>query len=687
MGCGPCQGVTSAITDASQALVNNFGTNNQLAGPLTMLLRALDQVEIRMRNEVAPVSWKPSQFDFREVPYGRKPEGTEVISKNTPIYFINNEPYVYDFHISTPEGGICEGSTLCAEPPANKVPGDTHQSFTWRMKGTAWETPQFCLKDLLFYENGMETLANFLKNVERIPADFYNNYIRNLIWDTGEKYGLAETDVGLLWNDPARVSARVAPNLNDFKGFSTADDGDFATPKLVAIQYLKYILNSFFGSDFTGFNVNGQNMLMMIGTEPDVFSFAYNDTDVTPGSWVQGGMGFNLFTFQLVNKLPFAFKDDPDWFRGKYNADGEFELIPSKVYVGQNGGADLRVNPEWLTAPYGVLTFMTSRPFIYRQFGALPNMPGQVDASSTRFLRPRFNWAPLLEQCNYTRGIVKWRAEDEFGFQPTGEKIMHVIYRRDGLGSYLRAAKQGAPIEVVEAAPVTIPNTCGVPEVLSCCPAPGTVIGGTDYRDTGYVVTYNGNIAEALGIDIDPLPASAKFATAKGTFDVEIVGVNSAGDLIHFVVDPDQHTGGHFCCTDQLLGFLAPDATPTLHCQALLEGGLKPDPFDPLVYLGRLSQALDAVADDTVAVFFDEGCGYANYVELTVASIDGRRISFNIDPDLFPDGVNCNDAYKVCAFEAEGCESCIELAAEACVADDGVTPIDFDTDDHEEEES
>ena len=681
MGCGPC-GTQSAISDASAVLVNNFGTNTHFSGALTMLLRALDQVEIRMRAENAPVTWKPSQFPQRDVPYGRKPEGTEVISKNTPIYFVENEPYVYDFHTPGPEGGLCEGSTLCSEPPANKIPGDTWQSFTWRMRGTAWETPLFCLKDLLFHENGMEMLANFLKNVERTPFDFYNNYIRNEIWRVGEKYGLAETTAGLLWNSPDRVTKRVAPNFTDFLTYATA--ADFAAPKVVTLQYLKYILGTFLGPDITPFNVAGQPTLMMVGTEPDLFSIMYNDTDAAPADWVQGGAGYNLFTFQNVSRLPFAFKDDPDWFRGDFDVNGEFQIIPSKVYVGQNGGADLRVNPAWLTAEYGVMTFMTASPFIYRQFGNLPGMPSNVPAESTRFLRPRFQFVPLLEKCNYARGLVQWRAEDEFGFQPTGEKIIHVIYRRDGLGSYIREAKVGEAITLVTSTPATVPVTCAVPQVLGCCPVAGTVIEATDYRDTSYAVTYTGDILTALGIDIDPLPADAQFATAKGTFDVVITAVSSDGKTINFSVDPTQHVGGHFCCTDQLLGFVDPDVTPTTYCQALLDGGLRPDPFVPTRYIGQLSQALDAVATDTVAVFFDSGCGYSEYVELVIYALDTttRRITFTIDPADFPDGVNCDDAVKVCAFNSAGCESCVDVAAADCTADD-VTPIDMNDDDHE----
>lgn len=683
MGCGPC-GTSSAISDSSTALVNNFGANSQLGPALTMLLRALDQVEIRMRTENAPVIWKPSQFPSKAVPYGRKPEGTEVVSKNTPIYFLDNKPYVYNFHTSGPEGGICEGSTLCAEPPANKIPGDTYQTFLWRMQGTAWETPQFCLKDLLFYENGVETLSNFLRNVERTPFDFYNNFIRNLIWETGEKYGLAETDIGLLWNSPDRVSARVAPNLVDFKALSPATDGDFAAPRLVAIQYLQYILESFLGNDINQFNVSGQPGLMMVGTDPDMFSFVYNDGDVTPANWAQGGMGFNLFTFRLLEKVPFGWKNDPDWFRGDFDAAGEFQLIPAKQYVAQNGGSDLRVNPAWLTAPYGVLTFMTMKPFVYRQFDNLPGMPSNVPSEATKLLRPRFNFVPLLEKCNYTRGLVQWRAEDEFGFQPTGEKIIHVIYRRDTLGSYLRTAKVGTAIEVVTSEVTAIPITCATPEVVGCCPVAGTVISGTDYRDTSYAATFTGNIIESLAIDIDPLPAAAQFKTAKGTFDVVITAVSGDGSLVNFSVNPAQHTGGHFCCTDQLIGFLAPTAEVTLHCQALLEGGLQPYPFDATIYQGRLSRTLDAVAADVVAVFFDSSCGYHEYVEMVVESIDNakRRITFTVDPADFPDGVNCEDAYKVCAFNTVGCEGCTDVAAEECTPDD-VTPIDFDTDDHE----
>lgn len=679
MPCGPC-GSNTAITDASAPLVHNFGTG-QFSAPLNMLLRALDQVELRMRSEPVKVAWKPSQFPSKTVPYGQRPTGTEVVSKNTPIYFEDNEPFVYDLRTPGPEGGICEGTSLCAEPPANKIPGDTYQSFTWKMQGTAWETPVFCLKDLLFYENGTETLRNFLAHVERTPFDFYDNFIRNKIWEIGEKYILAATDIGLLWNSPDRVSARQAPNIVDFRTFSPSGaSADAGVPKLVAIQYLKYILNQFMGSNASPLNVEGQRDLMMVGVEADIFSFAYNDTDVTPASWAQGGMGFNLFDFALINKLPFAVKMEDQWFRGDFNAAGEFIRIPAKVYVPQNGGMDLRVNPKWLTAPYGVLTFMTPRPFYYRQFANLPNFPSNVPAESLRFLRPRFQFAPLMEKCSYTRGLVSWRAEDEFGFQPTGEKVIHVIYRRDEMGAYIREAKGAVCIETIETCRVPIPATCSVPEVGGCCPIAGKVIGQVDYRDTSYNVTYSGDIATYLDWNLEALPIAAQFQTLKGVFDVLVTAVSSDGTLVSFSVDPTQHSGGHFCCTDQLIGFVS--GVPEKQCQALLEGGLRCDPFVSTRFIGVLSNRLDAIATDHVTVFFDTGCGRPTLIDAVVYAIDNdtKRITLTFDTATVPDGVDCADAVKVCANNTVGCSGCIPSAAAECDPDD-VTPIDLDPED------
>lgn len=681
MGCNSC-GSVSAVTDASNVLINNFGP--QFHGALTTLLRALDKVEIRQRDEAVNVTWKPSNFPTKYTPYGQKPRGTEVVVKNTPLYFEENDPFVYDLTTPGPDGGICDGESLCSEPPANKVPGDTWQNFTYSFKGTAWETPVICLRDLLHYENGVERLRNFLTRTEKIPFEFYDNYIRNHIWETGEKYFLASTDLGLLWNSPDRVSSRQAPNIIDFRDRSPAGaDADVATPKIVAIEYLKYILNNFMGADITPFNVNGSPNLMLVGVEADVFSIAYNDGDFTPTASVQGGMGFNAFGFNVVGKLPFAVKYDDMWFRGDFDANGNFYRIPSHVYVQQNGGLDLRVNPEWLTAKYGVLTFMTQRPFYYRRFAQLPAFPGKVPAESIRYLSPRFQWAPQMEKCSYTRGLVAWRAEDEFAFQPTGEKIIHVIFRRDELSSYLRAAKVGDCVEVVEDCRVPIPTTCSVPQVEGCCVAPGEVIGEVDYRDTAYTVTYTPGLFDYMGWDPEDLDTGieAVFKTAKGDFDVLVVSANSTGTLLTFYVDPDQHKGGHFCCKDQLIGFVLDSAPAGVKCQALLDGGLRPDPFENTYYVGQLSAKLNTNVGDNVTVFFDNGCGSVDLIEMEVISLDNgtKRITLEATPADFPNGVKCKQAVKVCANNTNGCEDCIADAPAACEGSD-VTPIDLDSD-------
>jgi len=678
MSCKPC-GVRSAITDASAPLLNNF-QGSQFAPLLTGLLRALDQVEIKMRKEALDVSWKPSQFPQEIVPYGTNAKGTQVVRKATPLYFEENEPFAYDLPTGGPEGGLCAGQSLCGEMPANQVPGDTYQTFTFKMKTTAFETPVFCLKDLLHrYENGPEYLREFLGNVERIPFQFYDNYIRNELWEIGEKYLLSATNYGLLWNSPDRVSRRVSPNIKDFRLMHpSAGLADVATPKLAAIQQLRYILDDFMGESVSNFKVGEQPACMMVGTEPDVYGFAYNDTDVPPSAWASGGMGFNMFTYKLVEKLPFAFKQEKLWFRGDFDAvSGEFYRIPAKVYVDQNGGRDLRTNPAWLTAKYGVLTFMTARPLVYKRFASLPAFDSKVPKESIKFLAPRFQFAPLMEKCSYTRGLVAWRAEDEFGFAPTGEKVIHVIYRRDELGAYLREAKAGECIETITTCVADIPTTCATPSVVSCCRTAGAVISATDYRDTAYTVEYDGDIAAEMGWDLEALPLAASFATIKGTFDVLIVNVNSGGNIVTMYVDPAQHTGGHFCCTDQLLGFTACAVVP--QCSVLVEGGLRPDPWVNNHFHALMSSALDTAADAVVTLFLDNGCGLMGSVAATVVSIDNgsRKIKLSVVAANYPDGLACSDVVAICASATVGCGDCLPPSASECTPTEDITPIDL----------
>lgn len=678
MACSPC-GVRSAITDASSPLINNF-KGSQFEPLLTGLLTALDKVEHRMRKEAVDVSWKPSQFPQDIVPYGTNARGTEVVRRATPLYFEENEPYAFDLPTGGVEGGICAGESLCGEMPANKVPGDTYQTFTFRMKTTAFDTPVFCLKDLLHrYENGTEYLRDFLTNVERVPFQFYDSYIRNEIWNIGEKYLLSATNFGLLWNSPDRVSARVAPNLLDFRTMHpSAALGEVATPKLAAIQQLRYILDDFMGDTVTNFKVGDQPTCMMVGTEPDVFGFAYNDTDVPPSSWAEGGMGFNLFTYRLVDKLPFAFKAEKLWFRGDFDAvTGEFYRVPAKVYVDQNGGKDLRTNPVWLTAKYGVMSFMTSRPLVYKRFASLPSFDSKVPKESLKFLAPRFQFAPLMEKCSYNRGLVAWRAEDEFGFAPTGEKVIHVIYRRDELGSYLREAKAGECIEVITPCVTDIPTTCGSPEVLSCCRTAGAVVSAVDYRDTAYTVEYNGDIATDLGWDLEALPVVASFQTIKGTFSVLVTNVNAGGNIITMYVDPAQHSGGHFCCTDQLLGFVV--AAPTPQCTVLVEGGLRKDPWVNNHFHALMSSALDTLVAQVVKLFVDNGCGQAGVIDATVVSIDNgqRKIKLSVVAADFPEGLACEDVVQICASNTVGCDDCLPADPEPCVPTEDLTPIEM----------
>lgn len=676
MSCNSC-GTTSAITDVSNPLISYY-QGSKFAPALTTLLRALDQVEMRMRTEEMPVSWKPSQFPQRSVPYGQRPEGTEVVIKNTPLYFENNDEYSEDLRVPGPDGGICDGESLCGEPPAHQVPGDTYQRFNWRMKYTAWETPQFCLKDLLFYENGVERLENFIRHVEKTPAQYYDNYIRNLIWETGEKYILADTDVSMLWNSPQRVDKRIAPNLQDFKTFAPVGaTADAAVPTLAGLSYLQHILEQHMDDDFSAFNVNGQSSLMMVGVKPDIFSMIYNDDSACtslPCSLVEGGAGFSPFSFNIVDQVPFATKFEKLWFRGDFDAQGEFQLIPMKVYVPQNGGQQLVMNPAWMNAPYGVVTFMTARPFVYRTFETLPNMPN-IPEESKRYLRPRFQFAPKLEVCNYTRGLVQWHAEDEFGFQPTGEKIMHVIYRRDEQSAFMRQARAGETIEEITTQRTPIPQECPDPVPVSCCRTAGPLdIGGTDYSNTSYTIEYgNVDILDALGLTQAGLPAAAVFKTIKGSFNGQIFNSNAAGTIVSFGVEPAEHDGGHFCCTDQLIGFQI-GAAPDPECLVYIDA-MAPDPFDPTIHIAAIADELDAAATDTVTVIFDSGCGQPATYEATLTAIDNNlhRATLTFTPADFPEGVPCDEAVSICANNTAGCD-CLPAPEGPCTPDAGVTP-------------
>jgi len=665
MACGPC-GTTSAITDASQSLSQEYLGNRKLAPKLTGLLQALDEVEIRQRMSKVDVSWKPSMFEERIQQYGRKPEGTDVIFSYAPLYFTNNQEYTYDYTPASPEGGICPGSTLCSEPPANQIPGDTFQTFTYRFEGTAWETPQICLKDLLHYENGSEYLRNFLTRVERTPFEFYDNYIRNRIWEDGEKYLLANTGFGLLWNTPERVSNRDVPNLNDF----TAASGSPAigSPTLVGMAHLKHELKLMM-KDCTTLNVEGKPDMMLVADPVDMYNVFYHDETCGPCSFVEGGTGFSVFSFEIMNKLPFAFKSEDYWFRAEVDDDGEFYRVKEKGYVGQNGGEDLRHSFEWKRARYGVMTFMTSRPYVYRRFGDLPNLPGQIPEDSLRFLSPRFQFAPLKEKCEYTRGIVAWRGEDEFSFQRTGEKIIHVIFERDKYAGTIRsAASDNCPSEP-ERCEVEIPVTCGCPELVDCC-----VTSCEPYPDTAYTVFYNGNILAELGAAVgDVLP----FQTLKGVFDAEVIGVNSDGTIVTIGIDPAQHDGGHFCCTDKMIGFVKTEEEPK--CKVCIEGGLCPSPWDPTILIGKLnSNVFTAAAGAVVCIEVDAGCGTPMYVDATLSAIEGCRVEITLDqPDFttadFPDGFPCQDAKTLCDPAAKDCE-CKPLPAEPC-EEDPVEPL------------
>lgn len=662
MSCGPC-GSTSAISDVSGQF-SSFYEGTKFGPALTQLIHALDDVEIRMRTEQChSVSWRPSQFGSRMISYGKRPTGTEVVAKNTPLYFENNDEFSTDLSFGGTEGGLCEGGTLCSEGPAHQVPGDTYQRFSWSMKETAWETPVFCLKDLLFYENGIETLERFCKRVEEIPAEYYDNYIRNLVWDTGEKYLLANTGQDLMWNSPDRVHNLVAPNINDFRTIAGQATADAGVPTLSGLQHLEWSMDSMMDCGCTPLNVSGQQRLMMVGVKPDIFSMVYNDDTCGPCSFVEGGMGFTPFTVGILDRLPFAFKFEKKWFRGDFDdVTGEFYRIPSHVYVGQNGGQTLVVNPEWKSANYGVLTIMTGNPFTYLRFETLPNMPSKIDEKSKRYLHPRFMFGAKTEVCSYTRGNVQWRAEDEFGFQPTGEKIIHLIYRRDRLASALRSAKSGDCITSPADCTVDIPQSCGCPGFVDCCvtTAPG-------FEDSAYTLTYDGDIATELGLAVG---GTHDLQTLKGVFTATIVGINTAGNMISVGIDPAVHEGAHKCCPEQILGFVKGEAAEP-GCDVCIDG-LGCDPFDPTLFHAALSESFAGAAGDLINVVFNAGCGNPSMIEATLDSIDNakKRAVVTFDPALVPDGVPCDDAVKLCTVD---CETCLKVA-EPCEPTEGLTP-------------
>lgn len=685
--CGTCTSGQSSILSNSKTLYNNLPTH--FHGQMTTLLKALDQVDMVMRMEGVKVDWRPNNFQSRITPYKKAPRGTEVVVKPTALYFENNQEFANDFIAPGVEGGICGGGTLCSVPEAHKVPGNSYQTFTWSMKETAFETPVFCLKDLAFYENGFEELARFLKNVQQIPSMFYDNYIRNELWDVGEKYFLAATDYGLLWNTPDRLSARVAPNRTDYLAAATAGTGDIGTPRLEAFPFLQSMMEDLIGDDCTDFRIKGASNLMMVGVKEDILSLIYHNYSDGLVPFINGGAGFHMFDLQFVDKFPFAFKTDKKWFRGDFDADGNFYRIPAKVYVQENGGMTLRTNPDWHTARYGVMSFMSANPLIYRSFDKFPAVPGQVPAEATKYLRPSFEWVPLQEQCNYTRGLVSWRAEEEFGFQPSGEKVIHMIYSRDELSSYIRAAKTGDVVGAITLKRADIPETCAAAQVLGCCPAPGAILSFdqvypaeplvVDFRDTSYTVSYSESIDGLHGIDLADLaagPVAAKFATLKGVFDVYIVSANSTGTLITFYVTPSQHTGMQFCCEDQLLGFVA-SGSATPKCTVLIDNGLRTDPYNHLHFHVITKDVSKAAATEDVTVLFDNGCGVASQGVFTVESVDvpRRRLVISVNPADFPNGVPCSDAVSLCAHEAEDCEDCDQLLTSVPCEGDTVTPI------------
>ena len=668
--CGSCTGVTSAITDVSGSLVNGF-KGTKYSPVLNQLMDALDNVEIKMRMDKSNYCWSPGQFPQVITPYNQRPSGTEVVFKHTKLFFDDNRPYRREILPPGAEGGICAEVDLCAEPEAHQIPGDSFQKFNWSMYETAWETPTFCLKNLLYKENGFEVLSRYVARVEKIPFEYYDNYIRNEIWDIGEKYLLAPTKIGLLWNSPDRVTKRKSPNLLDFKAYAGSATADAGVPTLGGLAPRYNMIEMWMGDESSSLQIEGDRQFMLVSERSDFFSIFFNDTDCSPCSFVEGGMGFNPFSFSIVDKLPFAVKFDKMWFRGDFDEDtGEFYKVPQKVYVKENGGQSLHTNPDWLAADYGILTVMTANPFKHRRFGALPGLPAGLPDKIKRNLSPRFQFYPLETKCSWSRGEVAWRAEDEFALQPSGEKVIHIIFRRDSLGSYIREAKSSICVESPDECEIPIPVTCGDCSYGPCC-----CVGGLPgYEDSTYSIEVQGDLFGKLGIDPAALPAPAQIETYKGIFDVSILGTNSARTKVTFGVDPLQHDGAHKCCESQFVGFVVnPQA---VQCVVGTPIGMCASTYDPTKFTGPISGALDAAVGDVVSIFFDTGCGQEGVYEATVDELTDRSITITFTDleTLFPKGVPCGSIRTICASATAGCEDCLPSAADPCVPDT-VTPV------------
>ena len=408
--CGPIQNI-GAFSKASQDLLQRVSTQSptsyQFGPKLQGLIEALDAVDVRMREESCEAEFKPSQFQMKIIPFHQKPSGTEVTFKQVPLYFQDNSGFVVDYKDAGPEGGICAGNDLCGEIEPWQLPGDTFSSRSYQIRETAVETPIFCLRNLLHKENGMEYLAAFLRETERRPAQFFDNYIRNEYWNVGEKWFLHPTDQGPLYNTPDRVAERLAPNWNDFV---QSGGQELSGLTLDAIQYMEYLCKHS-GNESCLSKVAMGRKYMMVGTKIDFWK-AVNEQECGTCTLVEGGLGFQPYSFEILNKIPFAIKWHESWFRVRIDEDtGEMVRIPYMLEYPQNGGTTLLVNQDWVNAKYGVFTIMEDNVFKYIQFGELPNIPGQVPESVYRHINPRFHFYPKLETCNYTKGLVQWRAE------------------------------------------------------------------------------------------------------------------------------------------------------------------------------------------------------------------------------------------------------------------------------------
>lgn len=657
---------TAPVTLASGGLIQQYN-GTPFSSSFNTLLCAMDKAEIRMRTCRSEYDWSPSNFNTKKIPYGQKPVHNEVIFEHNPLYFNSNQGYFQPIEMASAGGGLCGEVDLCSEIPANPIPGDAYSTLHGVMGEVAFETPVFCLKNLLHKENGVDYINRFCSRLESIPFEYYDNFIRNRIWENGEKYFMANTDCGILWNSSARLDQRLAPNLLEFKAYADTPLASPGIPTLAGLQKLEYYIEQYMGNNCSTMSMNGQKRFMMVGDKNDLFNIFYNDTDCGVCSWVEAGMGFDAFTFAILDKLPYAIKYAKNWFRGDYNDQGEFEQIPAMVYVPQNGGKVLRLNNKWLSAPWRVLTWMTMNPFTYLEHGPVPNFGSCVPEEAKRMLSPRFGFYPLQTKCR-NMGEVAWRTDETFGLMDTGEKIMHLIFPADSDAACMRGPKKGNCIIDTECDDtVDIPNNCGGCSYGKCC----CVAGPEGYIDSAYSVEVtSGDPCLKLGVAPGGAPVPVVIHTTYQDFTGVILGVTSDKSKITFAVDPAEHPGGHKCCESQFRGFSLPGEAKA-DCEAGFPNGLCPT-ADPAVFAGQLTRDICAAEGDTVSLFIDGGCGQVTICEAEVTKLKGCSIEVKLDLEKFPGGVPCEAFSKVCASDNPCCADCLPSTEAAdCVPFEG----------------